>query len=214
MPCFLFHRGEQLDNGFWPDSRSDAATFRQDLFNIARTTLSSKVLAQDKDYFANLAVDAVLRLKVHISNMIECCLNQRDIPSQGSTDLEHIQIIKKAGGKLTDSYLDEGKIISFRQDVYYRVLSLIPGFILDKTIAVNSPKRMEGVKILIANTCGRCFIILHNLQTDERTYSAMDTDKIKIFGARVKVDGTGKLAELERAEKVMLSLSTSTTSTF
>ena len=28
---------------------------------------------------------------------------------QGSTDLEHIQIIKKVGGKLTDSYLDEGK---------------------------------------------------------------------------------------------------------
>jgi len=32
--------------------------------------------------------------------------------------------------------------------------------------------------------------------------AAMDTDKIKIFGARVKVDGTGKLAELERAERV------------
>lgn len=30
---------------------------------------------------------------------------------------------------------------------------------------------------------------------------AMDTDKIKIFGARVRVDGTSKLAELERAEK-------------
>ena len=57
--------------------------------NIARTTLSSKVLSAYKDYFANLAVDAVLRLK-------------------GSTDLEHIQIIKKVGEKLTDSYLDEG----------------------------------------------------------------------------------------------------------
>lgn len=34
--------------------------------NIARTTLSSKVLSQDKDYFANLAVDAVLRLKVSV----------------------------------------------------------------------------------------------------------------------------------------------------
>lgn len=34
----------------------------------------------------------------------------------------------------------------------------------------------------------------------------MDTDKIKIFGARVKVDGTGKLAELERAEKVSISV--------
>ena len=31
---------------------------------------------------------------------------------------------------------------------------------------------------------------------------AMDTDKIKVFGARIKVDSTGKLAELERAEKV------------
>lgn len=60
---------------------------------------------------------------------------------------------------------------------------LLVGFILDKTIAVNSPKRLENAKILIANT-------------------SMDTDKIKIFGARVKVDGTGKLAELERAEKV------------
>lgn len=39
--------------------------FREDLLNIARTTLSSKVLSADKDYFANLAVTAVLRLKVH-----------------------------------------------------------------------------------------------------------------------------------------------------
>ncbi|KAJ7180478.1 chaperonin Cpn60/TCP-1 family [Mycena filopes] len=128
------------------DNRLDKSVFRQDLFNIARTTLSSKVLSQDKEYFANLAVDAVLRIK---------CADR--------TDLEHIQVIKKVGGKLTDSYLSEG-------------------FILDKTIAVNSPKRMENVKILIANT-------------------SMDTDKIKIFGARVKVDGTGKLAELERAER-------------
>ncbi|KAH9853331.1 chaperonin Cpn60/TCP-1 family [Lenzites betulinus] len=126
------------------DNSTDPARFRQDLVNIARTTLSSKVLNQDKDYFANLAVDAVLRLK-------------------GSTDLEHIQIIKKAGGKLTDSYLDEG-------------------FILDKTIGTNCPKRLENAKILIGNT-------------------SMDTDKIKVFGARIKVDGTGKLAELERAEK-------------
>jgi chaperonin GroEL (HSP60 family) len=49
---------------------SDAAQFRQDLFNIARTTLSSKVLSQEKDYFANLAVDAVLRLKVYRTRCI------------------------------------------------------------------------------------------------------------------------------------------------
>ena len=44
--------------------RRDSAKFRADLLNIARTTLSSKVLNADKDYFATLAVDAVLRLKV------------------------------------------------------------------------------------------------------------------------------------------------------
>jgi len=126
------------------DNGQDQEKFREDLLNIARTTLSSKVLSTDKDYFANLAVNAVLRLK-------------------GSTNLDSIQIIKKAGGRLTDSYLDDG-------------------FILDKKIGVNQPKRVENANILIANT-------------------PMDTDKIKIFGARVRVDATGKLAELERAER-------------
>jgi T-complex protein 1 subunit beta len=126
------------------DHSKDSRAFRRDLLAIARTTLSSKVLAQDRDHFAELACDAVLRLKK-------------------SSDLSHIQIIKKAGGKLSDSYLDEG-------------------FILDKKIGVNQPKRLEKARILVANT-------------------AMDTDKIKIFGARVKVGSTGKLAELERAEK-------------
>ena len=35
------------------------------------------------------------------------------MPVQGSTDLDHIQIIKKVGGKLTDSYLDEGQCYFF-----------------------------------------------------------------------------------------------------
>ncbi|KAI8592653.1 T-complex protein 1 subunit beta [Geranomyces variabilis] len=126
------------------DNSQNAESFRKDLINIARTTLSSKVLSQDKEYFANMAVDAVLRLK-------------------GSTNLDNIQIIKKPGGKLMDSILSEG-------------------FILDKKIGVNQPKRITNAKILIANT-------------------PMDTDKIKIFGARVRVDATGKLAELERAER-------------
>uniref|UniRef100_A0A6Q2YCF7 CCT-beta n=1 Tax=Esox lucius TaxID=8010 RepID=A0A6Q2YCF7_ESOLU len=44
------------------------------------------------------------------------------------------------------------------------------------------PKRLENVNILIANT-------------------GMDTDKIKIFGSRVRVDSTAKVAEIEMAEK-------------
>ncbi len=126
---------------------ANAELFRKDLLNISRTTLSSKILSQDKEYFSNLAVDAILRLK-------------------GSTNLSHIQIIKKVGGKLSDSFLDEG-------------------FILDKRFGINQPKKISDCKILIANT-------------------SMDTDKVKIFGAKFKVDSTSKLAELEKAEKTKM----------
>ncbi|XP_031158360.1 T-complex protein 1 subunit beta [Sander lucioperca] len=126
------------------DHSNDSARFQEDLLNIARTTLSSKLLTHHKDHFSQLAVAAVMRLK-------------------GSGNLEAIHIIKKLGGSLTDSYLDEG-------------------FLLDKKIGVNQPKRLENVNILIANT-------------------GMDTDKIKIFGSRVRVDSTAKVAEIESAEK-------------
>ncbi|PNW79478.1 hypothetical protein CHLRE_09g416750v5 [Chlamydomonas reinhardtii] len=124
--------------------QSDAEQFRQDLLNIAKTTLSSKILTVDKEHFANLAVDAIMRLK-------------------GSGNLEAIHIIKKTGGTLHESFLDEG-------------------FILDKKIGVGQPKRIENARILVANT-------------------PMDTDKIKIYGARVRVDSMAKVAEIEAAEK-------------
>ena len=67
----------------------DEVKFREDLMNIARTTISSKILSQHKDFFAKLAVDAVLRLK-------------------GSGNLDAIQIIKIQGGSLDESFLDSG----------------------------------------------------------------------------------------------------------
>ena len=96
------------------DHSADDVKFKEDLMNIARTTLSSKILSQHKEYFSKLAVDAVLRLK-------------------GSGELTAIQLIKKSGGTLEDSFLDEG-------------------FLLDKKPGVHQPKRIENAKILIANT--------------------------------------------------------------
>ncbi|KAF5832454.1 T-complex protein 1 beta subunit [Dunaliella salina] len=126
------------------NNAQDTTRFHQDLMNIAMTTLSSKILTGDKAHFARLAVDAILRLK-------------------GSGNLEAIHIIKKAGGTLRESYLDEG-------------------YILDKKIGVGQPKRIENARILVANT-------------------AMDTDKVKIYGARVRTDSMAKVAEIEAAEK-------------
>lgn len=126
------------------DNSADPSRFREDLLNIARTTLSSKILSQHKEHFSKLAVEAVLRLK-------------------GSGNLSAIQVIKKRGGTLADSFLDEG-------------------FLLDKKPGVHQPQRITDARILIANT-------------------PMDTDKIKVFGSRVRVDSMAKIAELETAEK-------------
>mmetsp|Transcript_56493 Transcript_56493/g.104609 ORF Transcript_56493/g.104609 Transcript_56493/m.104609 type:complete len:535 (-) Transcript_56493:188-1792(-) len=123
---------------------ADVAKFREDLLKIARTTLSSKLLQHEKDHFAVLAVDAVLRLK-------------------GKPNLDYIQVIKKAGASLKDSFLE-------------------PGFILEKRIGVGSPKVLENCKVCVANC-------------------QMDTDKIKIYGAKVKVDSFEAVAEIEQEEK-------------
>merc|ERR1712047_95342 len=126
------------------DHGDDEEKFREDLLNIARTTLSSKILTAHKDFFSHIAVDAVLRLKK-------------------SGNLDAIQITKVRGGTLQESFLDEG-------------------FLLNKKPGVRQPKKIENARILIANT-------------------PMDTDKIKVFGSRVKVDAISKVADLELAEK-------------
>lgn len=87
---------------------------REDLIKIAKTTLSSKILAHDKDHFAELAVDAVLRLKER-------------------NNLKLINIIKKRGGRFTESYL-------------------YPGLILEKTLPVGAPKKITNCKVMVANT--------------------------------------------------------------
>lgn len=96
------------------DNHADEAKFDADLMNIAMTTLSSKLVFHEKEYFAKLAVEAVKRLK-------------------GSSKLDCIKIIKKPGGSLKESFLDEG-------------------YILEKSISVGCPKRKVNPKILVANT--------------------------------------------------------------
>jgi len=87
---------------------------------------------------------------------------------RGSTNLDQIQIIKKTGGTLRDSYLDPD------------------GFLLDKKIGVGCPKRMTNCKVIVANT-------------------SMDTDKVKIYGSKIKVDSVSKVAEIEAAEKAKMN---------
>ena len=74
------------------DNSKNKECFREDLMNIARTTLSSKLLTHEKDFFSKIVVDAVLRFE--------------DTPN-----LESIKIIKKHGGCLKDSFLADGLLL-------------------------------------------------------------------------------------------------------
>jgi len=74
------------------DNSANEEAFKSDLKNIALTTLSSKLLLHDREKFAQLAVDSVLRLK-------------------GSGNMDYIKIIKKAGGTLKDSFIADGMIL-------------------------------------------------------------------------------------------------------
>ncbi len=59
------------------------------------------------------------------------------------------------------------------------------GFILDKSFGIGQPRFLSPATILIANT-------------------SMDSDKIKIYGSRVRVDSMLKVAEIEEAEKMKM----------
>lgn len=84
-----------------------------DLLKIAKTSMGSKILSQHYKLFSKLAVNAVLRLK--------------------GGSLDSIQVIKKLGGSMEDSYLDEG-------------------FLLEKKPGMYQPQKITHAKILIANT--------------------------------------------------------------
>ena len=66
-----------------------------------------------------------------------------------------------------------------------RAMQALQGFILDKKISIGNKRRVENAKVLVANT-------------------PMDTDKIKMYGARVKADSMTKVADIELAEKAKM----------
>lgn len=126
------------------DKSENPEIFYREILNVAKTTLNSKIISPFREHFARIVVKAILKLK-------------------GSTNINTIKIIKKCGGSLKDSFLEDG-------------------FILEKKSGVNQPKKIKNARILIGNT-------------------SMDTDKIKIYGARIRVKTISKLAEIEVAEQ-------------
>jgi len=124
-------------------SKMDTASMDKILMEMAMTSLSSKIVLNHKEFFADIAVQAAKRI--------------------GSHSLNSIHIMKKDGASMEES-------------------KIVDGFLLDKRIGMGQKKKIEKPSILVANT-------------------QLDADKIKVFGASVKVDAVSKLESIESAEK-------------
>lgn len=131
---------------------SDAT--EEDLLNLARTTICSKVLKCNLDLFSKMCLEAVSRLG-------------------DSDDLNMIQIIKSSG-KLEESFLSDGFILKKDQHIDEKLLA-------EKNTDQHEAAPGE-IRVLTANT-------------------SLDTDKIKIFGAKINVNSISKLSDIEEAER-------------
>lgn len=106
------------------DNFQDKDQFRRDLRNLAMTTLSSKLLLHDRERFANLCVDAVLRL-------------------DGQYNLDYIKLIKKPGGTLGDSFLADGFILEKTISTGCQKVINNP-----KVMVANTPMDHDKIKIM------------------------------------------------------------------
>ena len=144
-------------NGLAMDHKADEEAFRKDLENVVGTTLSSKLLVQEKEHFISLAVDSVLRLK-------------------GSEDLKLIQVIKKAGGNLKDSFLADGFILEKRISNASTRLRLNPS-----VMVANSPMDYDKIKIFGSKVKVDSVEKVAEIETAEKEKMRRKVDKILAF---------------------------------
>ena len=136
------------------DNSENEEAFKQDLKNIAMTTLSSKLLLHDREKFANLAVDAVLRLK-------------------GSGNLDYIKLIKKAGGTLSDSFLAEGMILEKTISTGCKRSVKNP-----RVMVANTPMDNDKIKIMGSKVKVDSFAKIGEIEEAEKAKMKLKVEKI------------------------------------
>ena len=146
------------------DNFDDEAKFREDLKNIALTTLSSKLLKSERDHFAELAVQAVLRLK-------------------GSGNLDYIKIIKKPGGTLADSYLADGFVLMKNIATGCSKLAENP-----KVMVANTPMDNDKVKIMGSKVKVDSIMKVADIEEAEKVKMKRKVDKILAYKPDVFVN--------------------------
>ena len=136
------------------DNSDNQEAFEKDLRNIAMTTLSSKLLLHDRQAFADLAVQAVLRLK-------------------GSGNLDYIKIIKKPGGTLKDSFIADGMILEKNIAVGCERRVENP-----RVLIANTPMDHDKIKIMGSKVKVDSMTAIAEIEEAEKKKMKVKVDKI------------------------------------
>jgi len=139
------------------DNHEDKEKFRQDLKNIALTTLSSKLLLHDREKFANLCVDAVMRL-------------------QNSYNLDYIKLIKKPGGTLGDSFLADGMILEKSIATSCKKFAKNP-----RVMVANTPMDHDKIKIMGSKVKVDSMAKVAEIEEAEKAKMRQKIDKILAY---------------------------------
>ena len=143
---------------------SDKDKYYNDLINIAKTTLSSKLVTHEKDLFSKMVVDAVLRLG--------------DNPS-----LDLIHVIKKPGATLSDSYLDEGFILEKSISVGCPKEKKNP-----KILIANTPMDYDKIKIYGSRVNVDSVEKFAEIEQAEKEKMKNKVDKILAYGCDIFIN--------------------------
>lgn len=136
------------------DNHADDTLFKRDLKNIALTTLSSKLLLHDREKFATLAVDAVLRLN-------------------GSGNMDYIKLIKKAGGTLGDSFIADGMILE--KSISTGCARTVKN---PKVMVANTPMDHDKIKIMGSKVKVDSMVKIGEIEEAEKLKMKAKVDKI------------------------------------
>ena len=143
---------------------SDKDKYYNDLINIAKTTLSSKLVTHEKELFSKMVVDAVLRLGENPS-------------------LELIHVIKKPGATLADSYLDEGFILEKSISVGCPKEKTNP-----KILIANTPMDYDKIKIYGSRVNVDSVAKFAEIEQAEKEKMKNKVDKILAYGCDIFIN--------------------------
>lgn len=143
---------------------SDKDKYYNDLINIAKTTLSSKLVTHEKEKFSEMVVDAVLRLGENPS-------------------LDLIHVIKKPGATLADSYLDEGFILEKSISVGCPKEKKNP-----KILIANTPMDYDKIKIYGSRVNVDSVEKFAEIEQAEKEKMKNKVDKILAYGCDIFIN--------------------------